>query len=186
MQLEVVNRVQPTLVPDGHPLMTGPFTPNYVECNATELEVIGEIPRDLDGVYLRNTQNPVHQPRGRYHAFDGDGMLHLMSFQGGRCEYRNRFIPTKGFVEEREAGRALYAGLIDNPRVAERPRWPARHGRHRRDRACRLGAGHLLPVRRTLPHGCTHAGIPRHRRLGGPRAGRWRHLRASQGGPAHG
>jgi carotenoid cleavage dioxygenase-like enzyme len=128
MPLEIVNRVLPTLVPEGHPLMTGAFTPNYVECNATDLEVIGEIPRDLDGVYLRNTQNPVHQPRGRYHAFDGDGMLHLMSFQGGRCEYRNRFIPTKGFVEEREAGRALYAGLIDNPRIAERAGWGARGG----------------------------------------------------------
>lgn len=128
MKLDVVDRIEPSLRPEGHPFMSGPFTPNYVECNATDLEVIGEIPEDLDGVYLRNTQNPVHQPRGTYHAFDGDGMLHLMSFQGGRCEYRNRFVRTKAFMEERIAGRALYAGLIDPPRLAERPGWGARGG----------------------------------------------------------
>ncbi len=128
MQLDIVNTVRPTAVPDGHPSMTGAFTPNYVECNAGDLQVIGEIPKTLNGVYLRNTQNPVHQPLGKYHAFDGDGMLHLMSFRDGRCEYRNRFIPTKAFIEEREAGGALYAGLIDNPRLAKRPGWGARRG----------------------------------------------------------
>ncbi len=128
MRLEVVNTVRSTLVPDGHPFMSGVFAPNYVECNARELTVIGTVPRRLDGVYLRNTQNPVHQPLGRYHAFDGDGMLHMMRFHDGGCEYRNRFVPTKAFVEEQAAGGALYAGLIDNPRLAKRPGWGARGG----------------------------------------------------------
>lgn len=128
MNIETVERIRSTIEPNEHPYMTGPFTPNYVECNATDLEVIGKLPADLDGVYLRNTQNPVHQPKGTHHAFDGDGMLHLMSFRGGRCEYRNRFIRTKAFCEEQEAGRSLYAGLIDSPRRAERPGWGARGG----------------------------------------------------------
>jgi carotenoid cleavage dioxygenase-like enzyme len=128
MQLDIVNTVKSTLVPDGNPFMTGVFTPNYVECNAGDLAVIGKIPERLNGVYIRNTQNPVHQPLGKYHAFDGDGMLHLMSFKDGRCEYRNRFIPAKGFMEEQAAGGALYAGLIDNPRLAKRPGWGARGG----------------------------------------------------------
>jgi carotenoid cleavage dioxygenase-like enzyme len=128
VQLEVVHTVRSTLEPDGHPYMSGVFAPNYVECNAHALTVIGTVPASLNGVYLRNTQNPVHQPLGRYHAFDGDGMLHMMRFQDGRCEYRNRFVPTKAFVEEREAGGALYAGLIDNPRLAKRPGWGARGG----------------------------------------------------------
>ncbi len=128
MLLDVVNTVRSTLVPDGHPFMSGVFAPNYVECNARELTVIGTVPRRLDGVYLRNTQNPVHQPLGRYHAFDGDGMLHMMRFHDGHCEYRNRFVPTKAFAEEQAAGGALYAGLIDNPRLARRPGWGARGG----------------------------------------------------------
>lgn len=56
MQLDIVNNVKSTLVPDGHPFMTGVFTPNHVECNAGDLTVIGKIPEALNGVYLRNTQ----------------------------------------------------------------------------------------------------------------------------------
>lgn len=128
MQAELVSEIRPTLIPDKHPLMTGPFTPNYQEWNATDLQVIGEIPKRLNGVYLRNTQNPVHQPLGTYHLFDGDGMLHMMRFEHGRCEYRNRFIRTQAFQEEQAAGQALYAGLIDKPSLALRPGWGARGG----------------------------------------------------------
>lgn len=128
MHVETVDRIRPTLVPGDHPYMTGPFAPNFDEVDAVELEVIGTVPARLDGVYLRNTQNPVHQPRGTYHPFDGDGMLHLLSFRRGQVEYRNRFIRTKGFMQEQAAGRALYAGLIDKPALAELPGWGARGG----------------------------------------------------------
>lgn len=128
MHAEIVGRVKSSLPPSQHPYMSGPFAPNHVEYDATELEVIGEVPKRLNGVYLRNTQNPVHQPLGTYHVFDGDGMLHLLSFQDGKVEYRNRFLRTKGFLEEQAAGHALYAGLIDKPSIAQRPGWGARGG----------------------------------------------------------
>jgi carotenoid cleavage dioxygenase-like enzyme len=128
MNIEVVDRIRPTLVPGQHPYMSGAFAPNYTEYNATDLEVVGEVPRRLNGVYLRNTQNPVHQPLGTHHVFDGDGMLHLLSFCHGKVEYRNRFLRTKGFQEEQIAGQALYAGLIDPPSLAQRPGWGARGG----------------------------------------------------------
>ena len=128
MNIEVLDRIQPTLVPGQHPYLSGAFAPNYTEYNATDLEVVGEVPRRLNGVYLRNTQNPVHQPLGTYHVFDGDGMLHLLSFRHGKVEYRNRFLRTKGFQEEQAAGQALYAGLIDPPSLAQRPGWGARGG----------------------------------------------------------
>ena len=35
----------------------------------SDMEVIGEIPKDIDGVYVRNTENQVHEPIGRYHPF---------------------------------------------------------------------------------------------------------------------
>ncbi len=128
MTSQVVNRIRPSLIPGQHPYMSGAFAPNYTEFNATDLEVIGEVPKRLNGVYLRNTQNPVHQPLGTPHVFDGDGMLHLLSFRHGQVEYRNRFLRTKGFMEEQTAGRALYAGLIDPPALAQRPGWGARGG----------------------------------------------------------
>jgi len=128
MQVDVVDTIASPLVGSTHPFMSGPFTPNFVEVNASDLEVIGEIPARLDGVYLRNTQNPVHQPLGTYHPFDGDGMLHMLRFHKGQVEYRNRFVRTKAFLEEQRAGRALYAGLIDRPSLAQRPGWGARGG----------------------------------------------------------
>lgn len=128
MHTEIVGRIRPTITNWDNNFMSGPFTPNFVEYTATELEVIGEVPRRLNGVYLRNTQNPVHEPRGVHHAFDGDGMLHLLSFRNGQVQYRNRFLRTKGFEEEQAAGHALYAGLIDNPGLAQRPGWGARGG----------------------------------------------------------
>ncbi|MET1114580.1 MAG: carotenoid oxygenase family protein [Comamonas sp.] len=128
MHAEIVDRIEPTLTRWDHPFTSGAFTPNYVEYNATALEVIGTVPARLDGVYLRNTQNPVHAPLGTYHPFDGDGMLHLLSFQQGRCEYRNRFIRTKAFEQEQVEGQGLYAGLIDKPGIARHPGWGARGG----------------------------------------------------------
>jgi len=92
------------------------------------MTIIGTIPPDIDGIYVRNTENPVHDPIGRYHPFDGDGMIHAISFQNGIATYRNRFVRTKGFLAEQEAGRALWAGLMENPKLSERPGWGAHEG----------------------------------------------------------
>lgn len=115
---------------DAHPYRTGAWRPNAVEYDATDLDVIfGEVPRDLDGVYLRNTENPVFEAvEGRYHPFDGDGMLHSVHFHEGRADYRNRFVRTRGLAAELEAGRALWAGILESPEKSERDGWGARRG----------------------------------------------------------
>jgi carotenoid cleavage dioxygenase len=125
MSVTIVNRVATTIGATEHPYMTGAWTPNFDEIDAPDLEVIGEIPRELDGVYLRNTENPVHAPIGLYHPFDGDGMIHAISFRDGKAGYRNRFVRTKGFQEEAAAGQALWAGLAENPARSLRPGWGA-------------------------------------------------------------
>ena len=117
--------IKHTLKPSMHPYLNGPWTPIHEEVTATDLEVIGEIPTDIDGVYVRNTENPVHEAIGNYHPFDGDGMLHSISFKNGRAEYRNRFIRTKGFEEEQLAGEALWTGIANNPALSKRPGWGA-------------------------------------------------------------
>ena len=128
MAVELVNRVESTIQPNEHPYMNGAWTPQHEEFDGVELEVIGQVPADIDGVYVRNTENPVHEPIGRYHPFDGDGMLHVMSFKDGKATYRNRFVRTKGFQAEEEAGRALWAGLAENPAKSERRGWGAHGG----------------------------------------------------------
>lgn len=112
MDVEVVARLLNTLPDDDdHPYRSGPWRPQHTEWRADDCEVIGEIPADLDGVYLRNTENPVHPALAPYHPFDGDGMLHLVGFRDGKAFYRNRFVRTTGFVAEQEAGGPLWAPL---------------------------------------------------------------------------
>ena len=79
----------------------------------------GEIPADLNGVYLRNTENPLHPPIERYHPFDGDGMLHSISFEAGAARYANRFVRTDGLVDELEAQESLWAGVAELPASAK-------------------------------------------------------------------
>lgn len=124
----VVNTVRSTIRPNDHPYMNGAWRPNYQEVDAVELEVLeGSVPLDIPpGIYIRNTENPVHEPIGRYHPFDGDGMIHQARFHGGgRVSYRNRFVRTKGFLAEEAAGEALWAGLAENPAMSKRPGWGA-------------------------------------------------------------
>ena len=117
-----------SLEPSNHPYLTGAWTPLMEEVDAPELDVIeGTIPTDIDGIYLRNTENQVHQPLGRFHPFDGDAMIHQISFQNGKASYRNRFVRTRCFGAEQEAGGSLWGGLADPPSIALRPGYGA-HG----------------------------------------------------------
>jgi len=91
--------------------MAGPFAPIHTEIVAQDLQVIGDLPQDLNGMYVRNGPSPAHAPHGKYHWFDGDGMLHSVRFQGGRATYRNRWVETDGLKAERAAGQSLWPGL---------------------------------------------------------------------------
>lgn len=126
-----IHRLEPivaTLEPSNHPYLNGAWTPLHEEVDVAELEVtFGAIPADIDGVYLRNTENQIHQPLGRYHPFDGDGMIHQIAFSGGKASYRNRFVRTRGFQAEQEAQGSLWGGLADPVHLAKRPGWGA-HG----------------------------------------------------------
>lgn len=129
MKLERLPPILTTLQPSNHPYLNGAWTPLHEEVSAWDLEVIeGAIPEDIDGVYIRNTENQIHQPLGRFHPFDGDGMLHQIDFQGGRAAYRNRWVRTRGFVAEQEAGGSLWGGLMDGPGVSKRPGFGAHGG----------------------------------------------------------
>jgi carotenoid cleavage dioxygenase-like enzyme len=129
MQILDRTSVASTLRPGNHPYLNGAWTPLHEEVTAIDLDVIeGAIPLDIDGIYLRNTENQVHQPLGRYHPFDGDGMIHQIDFRGGRASYRNRFVRTRCFEEEAAAGQSLWGGLADRPGTSLRPGYGAHGG----------------------------------------------------------
>jgi len=104
---------------DTNPYLAVAYAPTQDEVTLSDLEVVGEIPSDLNGVYVRNGPNPQHEPRGRYHWFDGDGMVHAVHIADGKASYRNRFVRTDGFERERDAGEPLWSGIIEPP--AENP-----------------------------------------------------------------
>ena len=52
---------------DSHPYRTGPWQPNMCEYDDLAPEVRGSIPEDLNGTYIRNTENPLRKALGRYH-----------------------------------------------------------------------------------------------------------------------
>jgi carotenoid cleavage dioxygenase-like enzyme len=129
VDVEIVGKFLSTLPEDDdHPYRTGPWRPQTTEWDADDLTVVeGEVPADLDGVYLRNTENPLHPAVKAYHPFDGDGMLHVVGFREGKTFYRNRFVKTDGFLAENEAGGPLWAGLAEPVQVAKRDDgWGAR------------------------------------------------------------
>ena len=116
MLIERLLPVTSSLRPSNHPYLGGAWTPQHEEVTAHDLPLIeGTIPGDIDGVYLRNTENQLHQPLGKYHPFDGDGMIHQISFSGGAARYRNRWVRTRCFAAEQEAGDSLWGGLMDKP-----------------------------------------------------------------------
>lgn len=75
------------------------------ELPPTECEVIhGVLPPCLNGAYIRNGPNPQFLPRGPYHLFDGDGMLHALKISNGRATLCSRYVKTYKFTVEQASG----------------------------------------------------------------------------------
>lgn len=126
-----ITRTWTSLLPadDAHPYRTGAWRPQLREWTADDLEIVaGTLPADLDGLYVRNSENPLVPAFERYHPFDGDGMLHAIRLHGGRASYRNRVVPTEALRHELAAGGPQYAGIAEDPRRSQRPGWGARGG----------------------------------------------------------
>ncbi|NJO39214.1 MAG: Apocarotenoid-15,15'-oxygenase [Cyanobacteria bacterium CRU_2_1] len=76
-------------------------------------EIEGQIPPDLHGTLFRNGPGLLEVNEQRiHHPFDGDGMICSIAFQNGRAHFRNRFVQTQGFLEEKQAGKILYRGVF--------------------------------------------------------------------------
>ena len=81
--------------------LSGNFKPVTVESTLTELEVIGTIPPELTGRFLRNGPNPLGQADAdSYHWFTGDGMVHGLRLDNGKADwYRNRWVRSESVIE---------------------------------------------------------------------------------------
>ena len=98
---------------DHGPMLTDNFAPVPDEVTLDNLTVVGEIPADLNGVYLRNGPNPRFEPKGAHHFFDGDGMIHAACFRNGKLTYRNKWVRTDGWLENDKRGRECFWGVMN-------------------------------------------------------------------------
>jgi carotenoid cleavage dioxygenase len=107
-----------------NPYLHGPYTPVISEVTAVDLKATeGEIPRDLYGAYMRQGPNPVFEPPGLYHWFDGDGMVHGVYFRDGRASYIRKWVQTRSLKDDITRGHATSSGIMgpyDVSRVTDR------------------------------------------------------------------
>src|SRR3954447_21283471 len=74
--------------------LEGRYAPIPGDVTATELEVVGTLPTELTGRYLRNGPNPITPvDSSTHHWFIGDAMVHGLRLEEGRADwYRARMV----------------------------------------------------------------------------------------------
>ena len=112
------------------PSYTGFHAPSRLEVDLHDLEIEGEVPKDINGAFYRVAPDPQLPPRlGDDIWFNGDGMISKFTFQNGRIDFKQRRARTDKFVLEERAGRALFGAyrnpLTDDPSVEGRYRGTA-------------------------------------------------------------
>lgn len=85
---------------DAGAYLAGNYGPVGREITATDLQVIGKLPEELNGRYLRNGPNPLGGVDvERHHWFTGEGMVHGVRLSEGRALwYRNRYVRNEEIV----------------------------------------------------------------------------------------
>ncbi len=87
----------------GNMYLEGNYAPVSEEVTAFDLPLIGDLPEELNGRYLRNGPNPwkVDDPH-THHWFTGAGMVHGVCLRDGKAEwYRNRYVGSTDLSQSR-------------------------------------------------------------------------------------
>lgn len=99
----------------GRAELDGFFAPQRFEADVLDCQVVGRIPADLDGAFVRVGSAwdypPLHPNDS---PFNEDGYVSSFRFKHGVCSYRGRWVKTERFRNNHAAGRQLY-GLYRNP-----------------------------------------------------------------------
>jgi carotenoid cleavage dioxygenase-like enzyme len=100
-------------LPD-RPLLRRHHRPWPMEGEVRDLVISqGAIPDDVEGTLFRIGPNPRYAPlSGCYNGWMGDGMVHAMTFAGGKAHYRNRWVRTPKWRAEDRAGRAVFDYIL--------------------------------------------------------------------------
>ncbi|VVU94626.1 Retinal pigment epithelial membrane protein [seawater metagenome] len=89
-----------------------------LELNIESKNIIGEIPSNLNGTLYRigpaffgYNQELVN------HWFDGDGMVVSINIKDKKVFFRNKFVKTKGYLEEKKEKKSLYRGVFGSKKT---------------------------------------------------------------------
>lgn len=78
-------------------------------------DVIGKLPKELRGTFFRIGPGRNEIGGQKFgHWFDGDGMLHSMSFTAQGLRYRNRYVRTPKYIAETQAQKIVYRSFGHN------------------------------------------------------------------------
>jgi len=91
------------------PMFSGVNAPSRIEVDIADLEVEGQIPEEIDGAFYRVGADHQFPPRFMNDVpFNGDGMVSMFRFRGGRVGLKSRYVRTDRWKAENAAGRALF------------------------------------------------------------------------------
>ena len=93
----------------GNPLFTGFNAPFRTDAEIFDLEIEGELPKDINGAFYRVQPDFLYPPRFENDVpFNGDGHVSMFHFQDGHVDFRCRFVRTQRYKAQRKAHRALF------------------------------------------------------------------------------
>lgn len=94
---------------------TGLNAPVRLEWSAHDLDVVGEIPREIDGAFFRAVPDPAYPPKFEDEiVLSGDGMISKFAIRDGKVNFAIRYVETARYKAEKAAGRAVF-GKYRNP-----------------------------------------------------------------------
>jgi carotenoid cleavage dioxygenase len=97
------------------PTKVGYFQPERFEADIYDCEVQGQVPKDLNGAFIRLGGEFLYPPLFKDDApLNSDGYLSMFRFRNGVVDYKGRWVKTHRYQAQRAANRQLY-GYYRNP-----------------------------------------------------------------------
>lgn len=97
------------------PTKVGFFTPERFEAEIHDCEVLGKVPKELNGTFFRVGGDWLYPPMFPDDAvLNSDGYISSFRFKNGIVSYRGRYVRTKRLEADKAANRQLY-GYYRNP-----------------------------------------------------------------------
>src|ERR1700733_14373800 len=86
------------------PTMKGFFAPTRFEADVFDCEVIGKIPTDMNGAFVRLGGDWFYPPKlPNDSPFNVDGYINMFRFKNGNVDYKGRWVKTPRFNADRAA-----------------------------------------------------------------------------------